>query len=209
MYMKSVNAVAGLEHTIKRSNLFEDVIDLYREGSIVGECPIKIEFLDEIAVDHGGLQTQCRETCFLHSGKNFTALYLKELLFWLLRYTLRLICPCFPLLVVSYHMLTWCVEFFTSGLHCLLWLVCYLALLLIHQEMCFFFGFYHFFRKWPPLRMLSCIRTMEKTFPSSLQEDLMNTLSVFGCRVLPTGCSVWIFNQTCSWYCYDSFRNSS
>lgn len=77
MYMKSVNAVPGLEeHTIERANLYANVIDLYREGNIVGEYPIKIQFLDEIAVDYGGLQRDmfacylalvrlCQEMCFL------------------------------------------------------------------------------------------------------------------------------------------------
>ena len=35
-YMESVNSVVGIVHEIDRSGLFEDVIDLYREGEIVG-----------------------------------------------------------------------------------------------------------------------------------------------------------------------------
>ena len=31
------------------------MIDLYIQGDVVGECPIMIEFLDEIGIDHGGL----------------------------------------------------------------------------------------------------------------------------------------------------------
>ena len=35
---------------------YEDVIDLYREGDIIGECPISIEFKGEMAKDLGGVQ---------------------------------------------------------------------------------------------------------------------------------------------------------
>ena len=47
---------SGDEHTIDCNNVYEDVIDLYRQGEIVGEYPIMIEFLDEIGIDHGGLR---------------------------------------------------------------------------------------------------------------------------------------------------------
>lgn len=56
MYMKSTNAVRGLSHCINRSKVYEDVLDLYRKGTIVEECPICIEFKGEIAVDSGGVQ---------------------------------------------------------------------------------------------------------------------------------------------------------
>ena len=55
-YMKSISAVKGLLHTIDRSNVFEDVLDLYRQGSIVGEDPICIKYVGEMGVDEGGVQ---------------------------------------------------------------------------------------------------------------------------------------------------------
>lgn len=52
-----MNAVPGLlEHHIKRTNLYKDVLDLYREGDIVGEYPISISFQGELGVDNGGVQ---------------------------------------------------------------------------------------------------------------------------------------------------------
>ena len=54
-YLKSINAVEGRVHIITRQNLYEDVIDLYREGEVVGEYPITISFLGEIGVDDGGV----------------------------------------------------------------------------------------------------------------------------------------------------------
>ena len=38
--MASVDAVRGIVRRVNRSNIFEDVIDMYREGDIVGEFPI-------------------------------------------------------------------------------------------------------------------------------------------------------------------------
>ncbi len=53
----SVNAEPGcIEHLIERTNVYEDVIDLYREGDIVGEYPIFISFRGELGVDDGGVQ---------------------------------------------------------------------------------------------------------------------------------------------------------
>ena len=54
--MASVSAVPGTYHSIERMNVYEDVLDLYQEGSIVGECPIFIDFKGELAIDEGGVQ---------------------------------------------------------------------------------------------------------------------------------------------------------
>ena len=55
-YMESVNAVVGIVRHIDRSNLFEDVIDMYREGEIVGEYPIFVEYKGEKGYDDGGVR---------------------------------------------------------------------------------------------------------------------------------------------------------
>ena len=56
MYMKSVNAVKGGTRIVDRNNVYEDVIDMYRCGDIVGECPIHIKFSSEEGLDYGGVQ---------------------------------------------------------------------------------------------------------------------------------------------------------
>ena len=38
--MKEINAVVGMEHTIDRANIYEDVMELYQRSRIVNECPI-------------------------------------------------------------------------------------------------------------------------------------------------------------------------
>lgn len=55
-YMKSINATKGELYTVDRDNIYEDVVDMYRTGDIVGECPIKIKYSDEQAIDDGGVQ---------------------------------------------------------------------------------------------------------------------------------------------------------
>ncbi len=54
--MRSINAVKGDTRVIDRNNVYEDVIDIYRCGEIVGEYPIYIQFSKEPALDYGGVQ---------------------------------------------------------------------------------------------------------------------------------------------------------
>ena len=54
--MESVDAVKGLPHTIDRSNIYEDILDLYREGNIVAEYPIIVKYVGEKGVDEGCVQ---------------------------------------------------------------------------------------------------------------------------------------------------------
>jgi hypothetical protein len=52
-YMKSINAVQGSCHTIRRYNVYNGVVSLYADGEILNEFPIKIEFAGEMAIDLG------------------------------------------------------------------------------------------------------------------------------------------------------------
>lgn len=55
-YMKDINSVYGMEHTIERANSYQNMIELYRDSGIVKECPIFIKYKGEAAVDEGGVQ---------------------------------------------------------------------------------------------------------------------------------------------------------
>ena len=55
-YLESVGCVSGPKRTIDRANLYEDVLDVYREGDIVQEYPLFIKYEGEKAVDEGGVQ---------------------------------------------------------------------------------------------------------------------------------------------------------
>ena len=57
-FMKSLGAVCGKEHTIRRTNAVNDVIELHRQEHIMLECPIHIQFDGEIAVDQGGVSRE-------------------------------------------------------------------------------------------------------------------------------------------------------
>lgn len=55
-FMKEIDSAFGIEHTIDRANLYEDVLELYRNSGIANECPIYIKYKGEAAVDAGGVQ---------------------------------------------------------------------------------------------------------------------------------------------------------
>ena len=60
MYMENQQStVLGKEHQIDRSNVYEDVLNLYKANEIINECPILsifIKYVGEKAVDDGGVQ---------------------------------------------------------------------------------------------------------------------------------------------------------
>ena len=56
--------------------MYDDVLDLYQEGSIVGECPIFIEFKGELAIDEGGVQRDTH-VCILLFGNRRARNYLR------------------------------------------------------------------------------------------------------------------------------------
>ena len=55
-YLQTIACVTGPKRTIDRTNVYEDVLDLYKEGEVVGEYPVFIKFVGEQAVDQGGVQ---------------------------------------------------------------------------------------------------------------------------------------------------------
>ena len=57
-FMKSLVAVRGMEHRIRRSCAVFDIVNLYRESTIMNECPICIQFVGEIAIDEGGVSRE-------------------------------------------------------------------------------------------------------------------------------------------------------
>lgn len=58
MFLRSTGALPGLIHTVRRSHILEDVLSLYENENICQEHPIDIEFENEEAIDHGGVQRE-------------------------------------------------------------------------------------------------------------------------------------------------------
>ncbi len=54
--MQSAGFMLGPTQIVDRNNIYEDVIDMYSEGEIVGEYPLVIKYKGEQAVDQGGVQ---------------------------------------------------------------------------------------------------------------------------------------------------------
>ena len=74
--MKSVNAVKGGTRIVDRNNVYEDVIDMYRCGDIVGECP---PYISNFLVKKDLTMVVCREICFPHFGSRLILSFLKVL----------------------------------------------------------------------------------------------------------------------------------
>lgn len=183
LYMKSVNAVAGVEHTIDRTNLYEDVIDLYREGDVVGECPIKIEFLDELAVDHGGVQ---RDMYAAFWEKAYVSLFEgATLLTPMIHPQMDMsVLPVFGRILSHAYLVSGVlpIRIALPSLTCmLLGPTCSISKNVLLDT---FLDFVSASERTTFKNALTYDTI--KFFPSSLQEDLMSTLSLFGCRVLPT-----------------------
>ena len=54
-FLRSSNTLCGLTHTVRRNNIYDDVMHLYADGRVPKEYPFYIEFQGEKAVDIGGV----------------------------------------------------------------------------------------------------------------------------------------------------------
>ena len=45
-----------MHHVVDRENLYEDVIDMYREDDIVEDYPVVVKYKGEKPTDDGGVQ---------------------------------------------------------------------------------------------------------------------------------------------------------
>ena len=54
-YVISLNMHPAITHIIDRSNLYNDVLGLFNNASVLEHYPLQIKFLDEMAIDHGGV----------------------------------------------------------------------------------------------------------------------------------------------------------
>ncbi len=59
----------GPTRIVDRNNIYEDVIDMYSEGEIVGEYPLVIKYKGEQAKQL--IKEECKGICFQLSGLKF------------------------------------------------------------------------------------------------------------------------------------------
>ena len=175
--------VAGPEHTIERGNVYEDVLDLYKQGEILGEYPIKIEFLDELGVDHGGVQRDMFSAFWEKAYSDFfegatilmpmvhpqTDLSLFPVLGRILSHA-YLVCGVLPIRIALPSLTGMLLGPSTS--------VSRNSLLNAFME---------FISSSERSTFKEALENGEESvFPLSLRDDLMSTLSTFGCRMLPS-----------------------
>ena len=181
--MKSVHAKFGEEHTINRDNVYEDVIDLYHDGEIVGECPITIRFQGELGQDLGGVQRDMlSEFWDVAYGKFFEgATTLTPMIHPQLDFTV------YPILgrgVMSHGYLVVGMLPIRIALPSLVSMLLGPSALVSTQVIVDSFIDYI---SASERRILKDALTFDKegSFPSSVQENLLNVLSRFGCCQLP------------------------
>ena len=191
--MKSSGALPGKkEHTVYRDNLYEDVVDLYREGDIVREYPFKIEFFGELGVDYGGLQ---RDMFTGFWGKAYSILFEGATLLTPMIHP-QTDMSLFPIIgrILSH-------GYLASGILPIRIALPTLSTMLLGPSssdsipkrvlLDTFLDYISasdrdIFRK--ALDYVHCRN--KEIFPSEMKEELMTTLSNFGCRTMPTPSSL-------------------
>ena len=181
-YMKSVHARFGDEHTITRENIYEDVIDLYREGVIVGECPISIEFKGEMGQDLGGLQRDMFSEFWDIVYERFFegATTLSPMIHPQLDLTVY---PIFGRIISHGYLAVGILPIRIA----LPSLVCMLLGPSVFIPSHVVINSFIEYVSTSERRILKDALTFDKegVFPQSVQDNLLNVLSRFGCRLLP------------------------
>ena len=181
--MVSVNAVPGTYHSIERTNVYEDVLDLYQEGSIVGECPIFIEFKGELAIDEGGVQRDMYSGFWKQAYKKLFegATVLTPMIHPQMDMSV------FPIIgrILSHGYLVAGILPTRIALPTLMLMLLGAATTVATDTLLdTFLDFISASER--QMFKLALSFNKEKAFPPYLQEELMNTLAMFGCRKLPT-----------------------
>jgi len=180
--MKDLNLSQGDDHLIDRATIYEDVIKLYQEGTILKEFPIFIKFQNEMAVDLGGVQ---REMFSAFWEKAYQALFEGATTL------IPMIHPqtdisLFPIIgrIISH-------GYLVAGVLPLRLALPTLATMLLGPTVTvpghiLLDSFLDYINSQERTILKNAIKFEKKeSYPTALQ-DLMNILSGFGCRMLPT-----------------------
>ena len=57
-FMSPIGTASGSKHTIRRDNIFDDVICLYHADNFIQECPLFMAYEGETGIDDGGITRQ-------------------------------------------------------------------------------------------------------------------------------------------------------
>ena len=188
-YLKLINAnKVGTEHFISRATVYEDVINLYRDGEILKECPIYIEYIGEMAVDYVGVQRDIFsafwETAYsvLFKGASLlTPMFHPEMDLTLFSVVGRilshgyLVAGVLPVRVAVPTLISMLLGPGTTISDTIL-----LNTFLDFVSSC----------ERSTLNSALAYSHSENSFPGQLQEELITILGVFGCRQVPTPSSL-------------------
>ena len=69
-FTKTLQEPTVWNRSVRRSNLYEDVLKLYSDETIVTEYPLRIKFEQEMAIDLGGVSRDMVAGFWEHAYKN-------------------------------------------------------------------------------------------------------------------------------------------
>lgn len=181
--MMTLDTMCGAVRKVKWSGVFSEVLNMYAgDGPVLSECPLHIEFEDEMGVDQGGVTRDL-----------FSA-------FWEECYTLMfdgssilvpILCPqtdtsTLRLLgsIVSHAYLVSGFLQVRIALPCVIGILCGSGASIPESVLCEAFLDYISFTERALFK--EALKVNVSAFSPEVQESLLNTLSRYGCRNMPT-----------------------
>ncbi len=178
-----INTAPGLLYVVNRSQVLQDVLEMYKDKSTELEYPMCIEFIDEMAVDIGGVTIEmfsvfwekCYETMF--DGCSLLV---------------PMLCPqtdvsLLPILgrIISHGYLVCGYLPTRIALPCIIGILCGNNATISNSILCDAFLDYISNTERVVFDNALCGDTGKK-FSPYVEEKLLNTLSKYGCRQIPT-----------------------
>ena len=181
-YMMALDPSEGLLHSVHRSSLFDNVVKIYREKSILCEFPIHMEFEGEMAVDQGGVTRDMYsgfwEECYSKIFDGSTLL-------------VPMISPQMDTAVLPIVGSIMSHGYLASGflpvriaLPCLISILCGPGASIPQPMLCE--AFLDYISAIERDIFKDALSMCSGTFSCEVQEKLLGTLSRFGCRQMPT-----------------------
>lgn len=180
--MMTLDTRVGLLHSVKRCNVYEDVLKMYRELTILSEYPIHIEFEDEMAVDQGGVT---RDMFSAFWDKCYSTLFDGSTLL------VPMLCPqtdtsLLPVVgsIMSHAYLVSGFLPVRIALPCIISILCGPGATIPQPILCE--AFLDYISATERALFKDALGTCTSAFTPDVQEKLLSTLSRFGCRQMPT-----------------------
>lgn len=180
--MTELNTTYGLLRKVKRISVFEDVLEMYKKKSIMGEYPIRVAFEGEMAIDQGGVT---RDMFSAFWDECYSSMFDGSTLL------VPMLCPqtdtsVFPVVgsIISHAYLVSGFLPVRIALPCIIGILLGPSASITQSVLCE--AFLEYISATERTIFKDALDTSTCTFSLEVQEKLLSTLSRFGCRQLPT-----------------------